>query len=126
MGQGCITNWGSFVLIQIGASVITNWGSLVITKWGTRYHKLGQLLQIRATVITNWGSCYKLRQTLLQIGAAITKCGNYYKLRHNSFHNDYVGKKDRNLIIRLSEYEKKENQPMFQHFRSCEKFNLIV
>ena len=41
LGQGFITNWGSFVLLQIGASVIANWGSLVITKWGRRYYKLG-------------------------------------------------------------------------------------
>ena len=39
------------------------------------------LLQIGADVITNWGSCYKLGQTLLQIGAAITNWGKrYYKL----------------------------------------------
>ena len=44
LGKGFITNWGSFVLLQIGASVITNWSSLVITKWGRRYWKLGQLL----------------------------------------------------------------------------------
>ena len=37
--------------------------------------------------------------------------------------NDYVGKTDRNLITRLSEHGKKEDQPMFQHFRSCEEFN---
>ena len=53
MGQGFITNWDSFVFLQIGASVITNWGSLVITKWGKRYYKLGQLLQIGG-IITNW------------------------------------------------------------------------
>ena len=87
MVQGFITNWGSFVLLQIGTSVITNWGSLVITKWGRRYYKLGQLLQIRATVITNWGSYYKLGQTLLQINAAITNWGIYYKLGHNT--NNY-------------------------------------
>ena len=39
------------------------------------------------------------------------------------YHNDYVGKTDRNLISRLSEYGKKEDQPMFHHFRSCEEFN---
>ena len=38
-------------------------------------------------------------------------------------HNDYVNKTDRNLITRLSEHGKKEDQPMFQHFRSCEEFN---
>ena len=75
MGQGFITNWGRFVLLQIGASVITNWGSLIITKWGGRYYKLGQQLQIRVTVITNWGGYYKLGQTLLQIGAIITNWG---------------------------------------------------
>ena len=86
MGQGFITNWGSFVLLQIGASVITNWGSLIITNQGKFYYKSGQLLQIRATVITNWGSYYKLGQTLLQIRAAITNWGNYYKLEHNIRH----------------------------------------
>ena len=75
LGQGFTTNWCSFVLLQIGASVISNWGSLVTTKWGRRYYKMGQLLQIRATVITNWDSYYKLRQTLLQIRAAITNWG---------------------------------------------------
>ena len=39
LGQGCIKNCGSFVLLQIRASVITNWGSLVITKWGSCYYK---------------------------------------------------------------------------------------
>ena len=38
-------------------------------------------------------------------------------------HNDYVGKMDKNLITRLSEHEKKEDQPMFQHFQSCEEIN---
>ena len=65
--QDFITNWSSFVLLQIGVSVITNWGSLVITKWGRR--------------ITNWSSHYKLGQPLLQIGAAITNWDKlYYKL----------------------------------------------
>ena len=31
------TNWGSFILLQIEASVITNWGSFF-------YYKLGQVL----------------------------------------------------------------------------------
>ena len=52
-GQACVTNWGSFVLLQISATVITKQGS---------YYKLGQnVLQIR-------GRYYKLGQ-LLQIGA---------------------------------------------------------
>ena len=37
--------------------------------------------------------------------------------------NDYVGKTDRNLVTRLSDHGRKKDQPMFQHFRSCEKFN---
>ena len=46
LGQACITNWGSFVLLQIRANVVTEWGS---------YYKLGQpLLQNRAAT-TNWG-----------------------------------------------------------------------
>ena len=59
LGQACITNWGSFVLLQIEASVGTNWGSYyklrlpilknraAITNWGRIYYKLGQVLQIR-------------------------------------------------------------------------------
>ena len=42
---------------------------------------------------------------------------------HPGCHNDYVGKTDSNLITRLSEHGKKEDRPMFQHFRSCEEFN---
>ena len=75
LGQGCITNWGSFALLQIGANVITNWDRLFITKWGRRYYKLGQLLQIRPTVITNWGRLYYKLGQLLQIGAIITNSG---------------------------------------------------
>ena len=65
LGQACVTNWGSFVLLQIRANVVTNWGSYyklgqpllqnraAITNWGKIYYKLGQVLQIRE-VITNW------------------------------------------------------------------------
>ena len=66
MGQACVTNWGSFVLLQIRANVVTNWGS---------YYKLGQpLLQNRAAIKNwgkiyyNWGTYYKLGQ-LLQTAA---------------------------------------------------------
>ena len=64
--QACVTNWGSFVLLQIGANVVTIWGSYYklgqpllqnrapITNWGDIYYKLGQVLQIRV-IITNWG-----------------------------------------------------------------------
>ena len=66
LGQACVTNWGSFILLQIRANVVTNWGSyyklgqpllqnrVAITNWGKIYYKLGQVLQIRA-IITNWG-----------------------------------------------------------------------
>ena len=83
LGQACVTNWGSFVLLQIRANVVTNWGSFIITNWGKCCYKLGQLLQIRATVITKQGSYYKLGQNLLQIGVGITNQGNYYKFGHN-------------------------------------------
>ena len=56
LGQACVTNWDSFVLLQIRANVITNWGSFLITDWSKCYYKIGQLL----------------RQNLLQIGAGIT------------------------------------------------------
>ena len=40
--QACVTNWGSFVLLQIRANVVTNWG---------RFYKLEQpLLQNRAAI----------------------------------------------------------------------------
>ena len=69
IGASVITNWGSFILLQIGTrfycklgqlfllqigtSVISNWGSLIITNLGKFYYKSGQLLQIWANVITN-------------------------------------------------------------------------
>ena len=66
LGQACVTNWGSFVLLQIRANVVTNWGTYyklgqpllqnraAITNWCKIYYKLGQVVQIRA-IITNWG-----------------------------------------------------------------------
>ena len=66
LGKACVTNWGSFVLLQIRANVVTNWGSYyklrqpllqyraAITNWGKIYYKLWQVLQIRA-IITSWG-----------------------------------------------------------------------
>ena len=44
LGQVCVTNWRSIVLLQIRANIVTNWGKCC--------YKLGQPLQIRATVIT--------------------------------------------------------------------------
>ena len=47
-----------------------------------------------------------------------------YIIQYPGCQNHYVGKTDRNLITRLSEHEKKEDQPMFQHIRSFDyKFN---
>ena len=69
--QACVTNWGSFVLLQIRENVVTNWGSFIIANCGKCCYKLEQLLQIRANVIPKKGSYYKLGQNLLQIGAGI-------------------------------------------------------
>ena len=44
-------------------------------------YKLGQtLLQIGASFVTNWDSYYKLGQSLLQNRAAIINWGRYYKI----------------------------------------------
>ena len=51
------------------------------------------------------------------------KANVIYIIQCPGCHNDYVDKTDRNLITRLSEHGKKEDQRMFQHFRSCEEFN---
>ena len=68
MGQGCIRNWGSFLLLPIAAAYLLQNGAGVITNWGS-YYKLGQpLLQIGANVIANSGSYYKN-------GAIITNWG---------------------------------------------------
>ena len=73
LGQACVRNWGSFVLLQIRANVVINWGSFIITNWGS-YCKLGQpLLQNRAA-ITNWGKIYYKLGQVLQIRAIITNC----------------------------------------------------
>ena len=68
LGQARVTNWGSFVLLQIRANVVTNWGRLIVTNWGS-YYKLGQpLLQNRAA-ITNWRKMYCKLGQVLQIRA---------------------------------------------------------
>ena len=85
LGQSCVTNWGSFVSLQIRANVVTSQGSFIITNQGSCCYKLGQLLQIRATTITKQGSYYKLGQNLLQIRAGIPNQGNCYKLGHNTW-----------------------------------------
>ena len=81
MGQACVTNWGSFVLLQIrktllqiGAVSLLQIGASVVTNWGSNY-KLGQSLLQNRTAITNWGKIYyKLGQVLI-IRAIITKWG---------------------------------------------------
>ena len=100
--QACVTNWGSFVLLQIRAKVVTNWDSFIITNQIKCCYKLGQLLQIRATVITNQGSFYKLRQNVLQIGVGITNQGNYYKLGHNSNKSQKAHDQSRSGFLTLS------------------------
>ena len=68
LGQVCVTNWGSFVLLQIRETLC----QIGVTLF----------LQIRASTVTNWGSYYKLGQPLLQSRAAVTSWGKiYYKLR---------------------------------------------
>ena len=81
LGQACVTNWGSFVLLQIRANVVTNWGSFIVINQGKgcyklgSYYKLGQpLLQNRAA-ITNWGKMYYKLGQVLQIRAIITYWG---------------------------------------------------
>ena len=84
LGQACVTNQGTLVLLQIRANVVTIQGSFIITNWGKCCYKLGQLLQIRATVFTKQGSYYKQTElNVLQTGAGITNLGNYYKLGHS-------------------------------------------
>ena len=80
LGQACVTNWGSFVLLQISGNVVTNWRSFIITNWGKCCYKLGQLLQINATVknreaMANWGKIYCKLGQVLQIRAIITNWG---------------------------------------------------
>ena len=53
LGQDCVTNWGSFLSLQIRANAVTIWGSFIVTNWGKCCYKLRQLYQIKATVITN-------------------------------------------------------------------------
>ena len=52
LGQARVTNWGSFVLLQIRTIIVTHWGSFIITNLSECCYKLGQLLQIRANVTT--------------------------------------------------------------------------
>ena len=64
LGEACVTNRGSFDLLQIRADV-----------------GVASLLQIGESAVTIWGSYYKLRQPLLQNRAAVTNWGKiYYKL----------------------------------------------
>ena len=66
-----ITNWGSFMLLKVGASVNANWGSFFYSELEQvlLQFEAAHLLQIGTSFITNQGSYYKLGQPLLQIGA---------------------------------------------------------
>ena len=72
LGQACVTNWGSFVLLKIRAKVVTKRSSFIFTNWGKCCNKLGQLLQIWTITITKENSYYKLGQNILKIGAGLT------------------------------------------------------
>ena len=61
-GQACVTNCGSFVLLQIRANVVANGGS---------YYKLGQTLLRNKEAITYWGKMYYKLEQVLQIRAVI-------------------------------------------------------
>ena len=64
LGQACITNWGSFVLLKIGAEPFLQIGANVVTNWGN-YYKLGQLLLQNRAAITNWSKVYAFSCELL-------------------------------------------------------------
>ena len=57
LGQACVTNWGSFVLLQIRANVFTNWGSFIIVNYGKLIYfmrtvpKLGDLMKPLESII---------------------------------------------------------------------------
>ena len=74
MGQACVTNWGSFILLKIRANTVTNWGSFIITNWGS-FYKLAQPLLQNRTTVTNWGKMYYELGQVLQIRAIITNSG---------------------------------------------------
>ena len=61
LGQACVTNWGSPVVLQLVQTLLQI--------------RAPSLLQIRASFITNWGCYYKLGQPLLQNRAAIPNWG---------------------------------------------------
>ena len=68
---------------KLGQACVTIWGSFVCYKLGQTLLQIGaaSLLQIGASVVTNWDSYYKLGQPLLQNRAAITNWGKmYYRL----------------------------------------------
>ena len=75
MGQACVTNWGSFILLQMRANVVTNLGSFIITNWGS-YYKLGQPLLQKNPAITCRGNMYYKLGQLLQIRGIICNLGH--------------------------------------------------
>ena len=75
LGQACVTNWSSFISLQIRANVVTNWCS---------YYKLGHPLLQNWAAITNWGKCFYEVGQVLQIKAIITNWGITIALQFNS------------------------------------------
>ena len=79
--QACVTNCGSFVLLQIRAKVVRNWDNFITTNWGKCCYKLWELLQIRAPLLqnraanTNWDKTYYKLVQVLQIRTIITNRG---------------------------------------------------
>ena len=47
--QDYISNWGSFVLLEIRANVVTNWGSFIITNWDKCCYKLEHNSRLQRT-----------------------------------------------------------------------------
>ena len=83
LGQTCLANWDSLVLLQIRVNVVTNWGSFIITNRGSfiitncgkccyKFGQLGQPLLQNRVAIANWGKMYYKLGQVLQIRAIIT------------------------------------------------------
>ena len=58
LGQGYVTNWGSFILLQIRQMLLQIWAP--------------SILQFGTSVVKDWGSYFRLRQPLLQNRDAFT------------------------------------------------------
>ena len=81
----CITNWGSFILLQIRGNVVTNWGSYY--KLRQNLLRIRQLLQIR-TIISNRGITAFSWQISLIISKLFFKSEE--KVKISSFYDNYL------------------------------------